>query len=714
MDLPTAVAVATSVAALIGAPSAAWAAYRPALPLADDVRRDVADATVEGHLTAVAWNIPPRNVAFTGRREQLAALRGHLQNMGPVVIMALHGMGGVGKSSLAVEYAHRFAEDYDIAWWIDAEQPAFVAEQLVSLGSLVGWTPNLSDVSAGATEVLRRLRVENRWLVVLDNVESPEEVARWLPQGPGHVLLTSRRPDWWQLAAAVEVDVFDRDESIALLRRISPAVSGADAGDIAREVGDLPLAVAQAAGVLSETGISARDYLKELRRGAAAVMAEGKPLSYPTSFAAAIKLSLGRMADDNAAAAQLVRLCSAFAAEPIPIELFSSEAAARLPQPLGPATVSAMDFRRVLGRVNRFGLAKVNESTMQLHRLTIMVVADQLDAHESSAVHASAQSLVAAATPGDSRHPESWPAWSRLMPHLLALEPANSENPSFRAAAWQGAWFLLERGELSLGRSITEDLYLRWRDRLGSDDTDTMHAAHGLASAHWRLGQHDRAEAISRDTYLRRRRLYGEDHADTLLSAVQYAWQLYEVGRFAEAYELNEDAVARLRRCKGMDSRLTLGATHNLAIMLRKLGDIEAAIALDEDTHGRRLRLLGKRHPHTLISVLTLVRLYRQAGQGIKAMEMCNEALATSRATLGVGHYITHDLAALKGVLLYDAGRLQEAQQVQQDTLDRRIEVLGAAHPHTVETAKDLARTLRALKKSRLAVQIEAKFPSSG
>lgn len=108
-----------------------------------------------------------------------------------------------------------------------------------------------------------------------------------------------------------------------------------------------------------------------------------------------------------------------------------------------------------------------------------------------------------------------------------------------------------------------------------------------------------------------------------------------------------------------MDSRLTLGATHNLAIMLRKLGDIEAAIALDEDTHGRRLRLLGKRHPHTLISVLTLVRLYRQAGQGIKAMEMCNEALATSRATLGVGHYITHDLAALKGVLLYDAGRFK-------------------------------------------------------
>src|SRR5580658_5530475 len=138
------------------------------------------------------WNIPARNPAFTGRDDLLAAVQARLQTGRAAVVQALYGMGGVGKTQLAAEYAHRFASSYDLTWWIDAEQDGLIGDQIVSLGLVLGCVPAGSGTHTARAAVLAELRQRARWLLIFDNAQAPADVAPWLPGGAGHALITSR------------------------------------------------------------------------------------------------------------------------------------------------------------------------------------------------------------------------------------------------------------------------------------------------------------------------------------------------------------------------------------------------------------------------------------------------------------------------------------------------------------------------------------------
>src|SRR3712207_4690080 len=125
---------------------------------------------------------------------------------GTLVVQALYGLGGVGKTQLALEYAHRFAADYDLVWWIDAEQPALVSNGLARLAARLG-LPAQSTVADTVDSLLAELRSMQRWLLVFDNAERPQDLASYLPHGPGHVIVTSRQPGWGALGGHLEVDV---------------------------------------------------------------------------------------------------------------------------------------------------------------------------------------------------------------------------------------------------------------------------------------------------------------------------------------------------------------------------------------------------------------------------------------------------------------------------------------------------------------------------
>ena len=163
------------------------------------------------------WNVPARNPGFTGRDGLLVAVREALLSGDRAVVQALHGMGGVGKTQLAIEYAHRFAGGYELVWWINAESPALIAEQVAALAAQLGCAEPGAELQAARGAVLAELRVRDRWLLVFDNATGPEDVADGLPAGAGHVLITSRARDWAEIAVPVEVDVLARAESVAIL-----------------------------------------------------------------------------------------------------------------------------------------------------------------------------------------------------------------------------------------------------------------------------------------------------------------------------------------------------------------------------------------------------------------------------------------------------------------------------------------------------------------
>src|SRR5215218_9769070 len=232
-------------------------------------------ASAEAATTAVqrrVWTIPARVRGFTGRAELLAELEAALRPGGPTVVQAVTGMGGIGKTTAAIEYAHRHHDEFDIAWWVPAEDPALIPERLAELALALDLTAATSPVGVGVARLLGELARRDRWLVVFDNAEDPRALSRFLPEGPGQVLITSRNPAWRGIADVVGVREFTRAESVALLRRLAPDLTEAEADRVAESVGDLPLAVEQAGSLIADTAMAVDKYLRLLAERALDVL----------------------------------------------------------------------------------------------------------------------------------------------------------------------------------------------------------------------------------------------------------------------------------------------------------------------------------------------------------------------------------------------------------------------------------------------------------
>jgi transcriptional regulator with XRE-family HTH domain len=518
------------------------------------------------------WNIPARNPGFTGRDDLLARVREQLLAGDKGVVQALHGMGGVGKTQLVAEYAHRFAGNYDLVWWINAEQGGLIGDQVAALGVALECVQSGAGTEAVRAAVLAELRHRGRWLLIFDNAEDPADVAPWLPGRGGHVLITSRQRRWDEVAAPVEVDVLARAESVAILQTRVTVLSGAETDRLAAELGDLPLAIAQAAGFMADTGMTADEFLVLLRTQAGQLLAQGAPGSYPRSLAAATGLIADRLARQDLAAAELASVCAFLAPEPIPESLFTS-AVSVLPSELAARAADPLAWRQTLAHLTRQSLARIDHRGLQMHRLTQAILRERLTPAKAAATRRCAEALLAANDPGDPPNPITWPRWARLTPHVLAADLATTGSPALRELARHTCWYLIERGDTRTAHDLVNGLRQQWRDRLG------------------------------------------EDHEHTLMAAHYLAWTLLEMGRYAESRDLNHDTLGRRRRVLGQEHPDTLYSAHNLAISLRKLGDVEAARDLDQDTLDRHRRVLGQDHPDTLASAANLATDLGELGE---------------------------------------------------------------------------------------------------
>lgn len=660
---------------------------------------------VQGRTGRPVWgNVPARNTAFTGREEDLDTLRSVLTS-GKGAVVTLTGLGGIGKTQIAIEYTHRFAEQYEVVWWIHAGNAALIAESFAALAEELDCAVPGASQAVTLRAVLAELRDRERWLLVFDGAEKPGDIVAWLPGGRGHVLITSRVAGWNEIAIPMGITVLPRVESVSLLRQRVPDLTALEADRIATEVGDLPLAVAQAAGYLAETLIRPDEYLELLAASPAEVLEEGRPTSYPRSLGATVELSLHKLRDEDQPAAKLAEVCAFLAPEPVPVEWFSM-AAAQLPAPLGPRAATLVGWRQSVVRLVGSGLALLDRDGLVMHRVVQAIIRELAPRREAAVAREAAGVVLAAAVPGDPDSPVNWPGWGRLLPHVLALDPAATDSPVTRDVAVSAVRYLIRRGDAVSGRELAARLHVQWSGRLGPDDHDVLSAATTLASALRGMGRYAEARDLDEDTLARCQRLYGADHPSTLAAANNLADDLRALGSLRAARDLDEDTLARFRRLLGEDHPATLNSASNLAVDLLEFVDhLEEARELLADTLARFRRVLGEDHPDTLNCASTYALTLRELGNLEAARDLDADTLTRRRRVLGEDHPETLGSANNLAADLRELGDLAAAESLDRDTLTRFRRVLGEDHPETRRSARNLATDLQLRSEAPMAVR---------
>ncbi|WP_185010952.1 FxSxx-COOH system tetratricopeptide repeat protein [Streptomyces sp. AK010] len=662
------------------------------------------------------FNAPSRNTLFTGRAAVLEQLRSQLGEGISVVLpqpQTLFGLGGVGKTQIVLEYVHRFVADYDLVWWISAEHKDAIIASLAELGSRIGASGG-DDMALASAEVVQMLASgapTTRWLLVFDNADDPETLKRYFPAGGGHILVTSRNQAWAQQGASLSVDVFPREESIEHLTRQAPGLTVDEADRVADAVGDLPLAVEQAAAWLAETATPTDEYLRQLTEQTTAVLGLNHPKDYPQPVAATWNISIARLKERSPASVRLLQLCAFMAPEPISVRVLYNKEMLDALREWDPSLQESLLLGRVIREIGRFALAKVDQSSgsIQVHRLVQAVIRSQLSEAEREEARHVVHTVLASARPdGDepTDDPSTWPLFDSIWSHLLASGIQDCSEPEPRRLLIDRVRYLWKRGDLPSARQLAEEVLERWIERLGENDMQCLYLRCQLANVLRSQGRYLEARKIDEELLERQREVLGSNHPHTYITASSLASDLAALGEYRSAVELAEAAHRGFRDIFHESHQRTLSAANNLALALRMVGRYDDARAVDQDVYDRRLVVLGPTHPYTLGSASSLGRDLREIGRYDEAVEILSRVYEDHKRILGEHFPSTLSCAKSLAVSLRRVGRVEDALRLTTATLARYREQYSSPNPDWLACDLNLASDLYAADEKEQAREV--------
>ncbi|MBO3752245.1 tetratricopeptide repeat protein [Streptosporangiaceae bacterium NEAU-GS5] len=625
------------------------------------------------------WNVSARNAAFTGRGAVLDTLRTQLVGGSRAVVLpqALYGLGGVGKTQVALEYAHRFRADYDLVWWISSEDRERINSAFEELARQlhIPVGDSVAEVVGAVREALRREEPYARWLLIFDNAGEPDDLRDYFPGGTGHILITSRNQAWSAVAAPLEVDVFSQAESLEHLRRRVPGLAEVDAIQVADALGNLPLAVEQAAAWLAESGMPATTFLEQLEAETARVLELGTPSDYPHPVAVTWNVSLAKLRESSPASVRLLELCAFFAPEPISMQLLYSDEMQQSLVPFDDALREKLVLGRVIQEIGRYALAKVDQgnNTIQVHRLVQAVIRSQMTQEQQDDACHEVHRILVGARPrqGDVDDPDNWIRYDIIWQHLASSRARECKEEETRQLLTDRVRYLWKRGDYLAARELGDFLADYWEESFGLEDRQRLHLLFNIANVKRSKGDYVEAKELDEWVLRQQQRVVGENHPHTLLTSGGLAADLRAVGEYERSLDMDRVTYDRWKTLFGEDHPRTLAAANNLALCYRLVGDGFNARNLDQDTLAKRTRVLGANHPYTLFSAAHLARDLREIGRYRESVDLLRTTLQHYREELGEGFVDTLRAAKSLAVSLRLAGEQDAAWVLAKETNDR-------------------------------------------
>ncbi|MFJ2177230.1 tetratricopeptide repeat protein [Streptomyces sp. NPDC087851] len=620
--------------------------------------RAPADVVAPGALT----NLPaPPSPVFVDRQSDMAELHAAVNDALPTTPSVVYGLGGVGKSTLALHFAHRHRDRYNPVWWIPAETPSSITGALAGLAAGLDPYGNLASASSAenATWAINWLQAHEGWLLVFDNAESPHDLEPVIgPLSSGRHLITSRRSTGWRrLARPLVLSTLPADAAVDMLVRLTGdsadpnAVDSVDSDgalleEIATELGHLPLALEQAAAYIEYTAITPAIYLERLRRYPARMFAAsastrgsggaaGEDRNHRT-VARIWQLSLQAITAESPLAGEILRAFAWFSSEPVPRDLAY----------LLHADPFVVDD--ALALLHTYSMITLTRGTFSLHRLVRAVARtpDPADPNRAAelitAARERSEGVMRQSLPGDPVFDVTgWGRWRELLPHIHALLALVNPEQDTRATAdicFLASGFL--QGEGHIGQAIScsrraVDAYARI---CGPDDPATMAARSVRASAHRAAGDLEGALPLHLRNVADCERVLGPDHLDTLVARGNLAYLYTLRGETRRALELNRRTLGDYERTVGRDHPQTLNARANLASSCRAVGELPQAVALHEQSLAEYERHFGPDHPETLTARSNLACTLEQANDLGRAVALHERVLTDRERVLGPDH----------------------------------------------------------------------------
>ncbi|MFF3911179.1 tetratricopeptide repeat protein [Streptomyces sp. NPDC001848] len=637
---------------------------------------------------------------FIGREEALTSLAAALEEDSKAITQTVHGLGGVGKTTLALHYAHTHLDAYQLVWWIRADTP----EQLTT--DLAGLTTRINGGGTGRTTAddadwaIGWLQTHPGWLLVLDNAEHPDTVRHLISQlhHAGRHLITSRFAHGWP-TAPFALPLLAPDASVDLLTRLTGLTDPDNrhhARLLADDLGHLPLALEQAGAFIAQSRIGVSTYRDLLRRYPARTTSTAPAGSDPQRTMARIwRITLDAIHRTTPLAVDILRTAAWYAPSAIPRTL------------IAPLTGDPVSYAEALSQLAAYNMITLDADTLSVHRLVQTVArtpdpatTDDADPHRThdaiTTARHHATALLRMALPEDpDANVVGRPTWLALLPHtealLAATDPAHDTTDT-NVLLTETAFYLHDQGRIT--QAITyKKRSLETSTRLhGPDHPNTLASRNNLAYAYYLAGDLGRAIPLFEQALTSCMQVLGEDDPTTLTARNNLASALESAGDLGRAIPLHKQALAELERVLGEDHPTTLAARNSLAGAYLSAGDLGRAITLYDQTLTGRIRALGEDHPETLAARNNLAYAYQSAGDLGRAITLYDQTLPELEQVLGEDHpttLTTRNNLASAHQLVGDLGR---AIPLHEQTLPELERVLGEDHLTTLASRNNLAR----------------------